>query len=68
MNVARHTQIFVLGVAPLAVALILLIHTTIVCLIRETIYRRFSFSYNLFIIIIGGILVLYIYIYNKPSL
>ena len=46
---------------PVTIGLILLIQTTIVCLIRGTIYRRFCFSYILFIIIIGGILVLYIY-------
>lgn len=51
----------------MAIGLILLIQTTIVCLIRGTIYRRFWFSYILFIIIIGGILVLFIYITRLAS-
>jgi NADH-ubiquinone oxidoreductase chain 6 len=38
-----------------------------ICLIRGTIYRRFWFSYILFIIIIGGILVLFIYITRLAS-
>jgi len=41
----------------------LLIHSTIVCLIRGTIYRRFLFSYILFKIVIGGKLVLFTSIY-----
>jgi NADH-ubiquinone oxidoreductase chain 6 len=52
---------------PLAIGLILLIQTTIVCLIRGTIYRRFWFSYILFIIMIGGMLVLFIYITSLTS-
>jgi len=40
---------------------------TIICLIRGTIYRRFWFSYILFIIIIGGMLVLFIYITRLAS-
>ena len=47
--------------------LILLIQTIIVCLIRGKIYRRFRFSYILFIIIIGGRLVLFIYITRLAS-
>jgi len=38
-----------------------------VCLIRGTIYRSFWFSYILFIIIIGGILVLFIYMTRLAS-
>jgi NADH-ubiquinone oxidoreductase chain 6 len=52
---------------PMAVGLILLIQTTMVCLIRGTIYRSFSFSYILFIIMIGGILLLFIYITRLAS-
>ena len=53
---------FLYILSELAIGLILLIQTTILCLITRTIYRRFWFSYTLFIIIIGGILVLFIYI------
>jgi len=45
----------------------LLIQTIMVCLIRGTIYRSFWFSYVLFIIIIGGILVLFIYMTRLAS-
>jgi hypothetical protein len=52
---------------PLAIGLMLLIQTTIVCIIRGTKYKRFWFSYILFIIIIGGMLVLFIYITRLAS-
>jgi len=52
---------------PIAIGILLLIQTTIVRLIRGTIYKRFWFSYILFIIIIGGILVLFIYITGLAS-
>ena len=51
----------------MAIGLILLIQTIMVCLIRGTIYRSFWFSYILFIIIIGGILVLFIYMTRLAS-
>jgi len=51
----------------MAMGLILLIQTIMVCLIRGTIYRSFWFSYILFIIIIGGILVLFIYMTRLAS-
>jgi hypothetical protein len=52
---------------PIAIGLILLIQTVIVCLIRGTIYKSFWFSCILFIIIIGRILVLFIYITRLAS-
>ena len=51
----------------IATGLILLTQTTTVCLIRGTIYRRFWFSFILFIIITGGDISA-IYIHNKLSL
>jgi NADH-ubiquinone oxidoreductase chain 6 len=51
----------------IAIGLILLIQAVIVCLIRGKIYRSFWFSYILFIIIIGGILVVFIYITRLAS-
>jgi len=52
---------------PIAIGPILLIQTVIVCLIRGTTFKSFWFSYILFIIIIGGILVLFIYITRLAS-
>ena len=51
----------------MAIGLILLIQTTILCFIRTKIYRRFWFSYILFTIIIGGILILFINITRLAS-
>lgn len=47
---------------PLAIGLILLIQTTCICLITGIINKRFWFAYILFLIFLGGILVLFIYV------
>lgn len=52
---------------PLAIGLILLIQTTLICLIRGLIIKTFWFSYVLFIIFLGGILVLFIYVTSLAS-
>lgn len=52
---------------PLSIGLILLIQTTIIAIITGLISHTLWFSYILFIIIIGGILVLFIYITRVAS-
>ena len=52
---------------PLAIGLILLIQTILICLIRGLIIKTFWFSYVLFIIFLGGILVLFIYVTSLAS-
>lgn len=47
---------------PLAIGFLLLIQTLIICLITGTIFERFWFSYILFLVFLGGILVLFIYV------
>lgn len=47
---------------PLAIGLILLIQTALTCLITGIIRKTFWFSYILFLIFLGGILVLFIYV------
>nr|AIY62111.1 NADH dehydrogenase subunit 6 [Microcerotermes biroi] len=52
---------------PLAMGLMLLIQTTMVCLISGTMYKSFWFSYILFMIMIGGMLVLFMYMTSLAS-
>nr|AQP28615.1 NADH dehydrogenase subunit 6 [Termes sp. A TB-2017] len=52
---------------PLAMGLMLLTQTTIVCLISGTMYKSFWFSYILFMIMIGGMLVLFMYMTSLAS-
>lgn len=52
---------------PLAIGLILLVQTTLICLIRGLIIKTFWFSYILFIIFLGGMLVLFIYVTSLAS-
>nr|AQP30278.1 NADH dehydrogenase subunit 6 [Termes sp. A TB-2017] len=52
---------------PLAMGLMLLMQTTIVCLISGTMYKSFWFSYILFMIMIGGMLVLFMYMTSLAS-
>nr|YP_009351674.1 NADH dehydrogenase subunit 6 [Globitermes sulphureus]AQP30350.1 NADH dehydrogenase subunit 6 [Globitermes sulphureus] len=52
---------------PLAMGLMLLIQTTLVCLISGTMYSSFWFSYILFMIMIGGMLVLFMYMTSLAS-
>lgn len=47
---------------PLAIGLILLTQTVLICLLTGTIRKTFWFSYILFLIFLGGILVLFIYV------
>lgn len=52
---------------PISMGLILLIQTLLTCLITGLIAKRFWFSYILFLIFIGGILILFIYIASLAS-
>nr|YP_009117297.1 NADH dehydrogenase subunit 6 [Muscina stabulans]AJE61323.1 NADH dehydrogenase subunit 6 [Muscina stabulans] len=52
---------------PLAMGLMLLIQTTLVSLMTGMISKSFWFSYILFIVFIGGMLVLFIYVTSLAS-
>nr|QAX91204.1 NADH dehydrogenase subunit 6 [Parrhinotermes aequalis] len=52
---------------PMAMGLILLTQTTLMCLISGTMYKSFWFSYILFMIMIGGMLVLFMYMTSIAS-
>nr|YP_010620925.1 NADH dehydrogenase subunit 6 [Archiblatta hoeveni]WAX39256.1 NADH dehydrogenase subunit 6 [Archiblatta hoeveni] len=52
---------------PLAMGLMLLIQTIIVCLISGLLSQSFWFSYVLFLMFLGGMLVLFIYVTSLAS-
>nr|YP_010400227.1 NADH dehydrogenase subunit 6 [Mesembrina meridiana]UQS75926.1 NADH dehydrogenase subunit 6 [Mesembrina meridiana] len=52
---------------PLAMGLILLIQTTLVCLMSGLMTKSFWFSYILFLVFLGGMLVLFIYVTSLAS-
>nr|YP_009351024.1 NADH dehydrogenase subunit 6 [Aciculitermes aciculatus]AQP28373.1 NADH dehydrogenase subunit 6 [Aciculitermes aciculatus] len=52
---------------PMAMGLMLLMQTVMVCLISGTMYKSFWFSYILFMIMIGGMLVLFMYMTSLAS-
>lgn len=52
---------------PLAIGIILLIQTFFTCIITGLFIKTFWFSYILFLIFIGGILVLFIYVVSLSS-
>nr|YP_009115108.1 NADH dehydrogenase subunit 6 [Nasutitermes corniger]AIZ68294.1 NADH dehydrogenase subunit 6 [Nasutitermes corniger] len=52
---------------PMAMGLMLLMQTIMVCLISGTMYSSFWFSYILFMIMIGGMLVLFMYMTSLAS-
>nr|UFP92435.1 NADH dehydrogenase subunit 6 [Gymnopternus bomiensis] len=52
---------------PLAMGLMLLIQTFMVCLTSGIIYKTFWFSYILFLVFLGGMLVLFIYVTSLAS-
>nr|QNN85700.1 NADH dehydrogenase subunit 6 [Bengalia sp. DZ-2020] len=52
---------------PLAMGLTLLIQTTLVCLITGLMTKSFWFSYILFLVFLGGMLVLFIYVTSLAS-
>nr|QCG71551.1 NADH dehydrogenase subunit 6 [Gasterophilus nigricornis] len=52
---------------PLAMGLILLIQTLLTCLLTGMISKTFWFSYILFLVFLGGMLVLFIYVTSLAS-
>lgn len=52
---------------PLATGMILLVQTFLICLISGSFVKTFWFSYTLFLIFLGGILVLFIYTTSLAS-
>nr|YP_009756882.1 NADH dehydrogenase subunit 6 [Tephritis femoralis]QIK50386.1 NADH dehydrogenase subunit 6 [Tephritis femoralis] len=52
---------------PLAMGLMLLIQTLNICLLTGVMYKTFWFSYILFLIFLGGMLVLFIYVTSLAS-
>nr|YP_010526601.1 NADH dehydrogenase subunit 6 [Megaxyela euchroma]UXP85893.1 NADH dehydrogenase subunit 6 [Megaxyela euchroma] len=59
--------VFMLMKHPLAMGLMLLIQTLMVCMITGLISPTFWFSYILFLIMLGGMLVLFIYMTSLAS-
>nr|WNL53754.1 NADH dehydrogenase subunit 6 [Nasutitermes sp. 1 MLW-2023a] len=52
---------------PMAMGLMLLMQTIMICLVSGTMYSSFWFSYILFMIMIGGMLVLFMYMTSLAS-
>nr|YP_009351505.1 NADH dehydrogenase subunit 6 [Protermes prorepens]AQP29779.1 NADH dehydrogenase subunit 6 [Protermes prorepens] len=52
---------------PLAMGMMLLMQTMMVCLMSGTMYKSFWFSYILFMIMVGGMLVLFMYMTSLAS-
>nr|WNL53858.1 NADH dehydrogenase subunit 6 [Microtermes sp. C MLW-2023a] len=52
---------------PLAMGMTLLIQTTMMCLMSGMMYKSFWFSYILFMIMVGGMLVLFMYMTSLAS-
>nr|UPX88574.1 NADH dehydrogenase subunit 6 [Panorpa communis] len=52
---------------PLAMGLILLIQTLLICMISGLITKTFWFSYILFLVFLGGMLILFIYMTSLAS-
>nr|AQP30085.1 NADH dehydrogenase subunit 6 [Microtermes sp. RDCT148] len=52
---------------PLAMGMMLLIQTTMMCLMSGMLYKSFWFSYILFMIMVGGMLVLFMYMTSLAS-
>lgn len=59
--------IFINIIHPLAIGLTLIIQTILICLLTGLITKSFWFSYILFLIFLGGILVLFIYVTSLAS-
>nr|YP_010372421.1 NADH dehydrogenase subunit 6 [Dryomyza anilis]UPA56134.1 NADH dehydrogenase subunit 6 [Dryomyza anilis] len=59
--------IFMQMIHPLAMGLMLLVQTLTICLITGMISKSFWFSYVLFLIFLGGMLVLFIYVTSLAS-
>nr|WAX39165.1 NADH dehydrogenase subunit 6 [Anaplecta sp. 4 ZQW-2020] len=64
---ASTSMIFSLMKHPLAMGLVLLLQTTLTCMISGMMLKSFWLSYVLFLIFIGGMLVLFIYVTTLAS-
>nr|UFQ24735.1 NADH dehydrogenase subunit 6 [Diestrammena japanica] len=58
---------FMLANHPLTMTLIIILQTLMICLSTGIIYQSFWFSYILFLVFLGGMLVLFIYITSLAS-
>nr|YP_010161944.1 NADH dehydrogenase subunit 6 [Tachycines zorzini]QRI61346.1 NADH dehydrogenase subunit 6 [Tachycines zorzini] len=58
---------FMLANHPLTMTLIIIMQTLMICLSTGIIYQSFWFSYILFLVFLGGMLVLFIYITSLAS-
>nr|QLY89873.1 NADH dehydrogenase subunit 6 [Neoleria inscripta] len=73
IQLTLYTFTFIFGLMflqmnhPLAMGLTLLIQTMLICLISGLITKSFWFSYILFLIFLGGMLVLFIYVTSLAS-
>nr|YP_010446969.1 NADH dehydrogenase subunit 6 [Chyliza chikuni]UTM10334.1 NADH dehydrogenase subunit 6 [Chyliza chikuni] len=73
MQLILISMIFILNLIfmqmkhPLAMGIMLLIQTTSICLITGLFAKTFWFSYILFLIFLGGMLVLFIYVTSLAS-
>nr|YP_010999356.1 NADH dehydrogenase subunit 6 [Cricotopus triannulatus]WPM93202.1 NADH dehydrogenase subunit 6 [Cricotopus triannulatus] len=61
------STIFIFMNHPLAMGLMLLIQTLLICLLSGILTKTFWFSYVLFLIFLGGMLVLFIYVTSLAS-
>nr|WAX39178.1 NADH dehydrogenase subunit 6 [Anaplecta sp. 5 ZQW-2020]WAX39191.1 NADH dehydrogenase subunit 6 [Anaplecta sp. 5 ZQW-2020] len=61
------SMMFSLSKHPLAMGLILLMQTLLICLMSGLLLKTFWFSYILFLIFLGGMLVLFIYVTTLAS-
>lgn len=60
-------RIFIFINHPLAIGVILLVQTFFICILAGILTKTFWFSYVLFLIFLGGILVLFIYVTSLAS-
>nr|YP_010471461.1 NADH dehydrogenase subunit 6 [Brillia bifasciata]UVG40800.1 NADH dehydrogenase subunit 6 [Brillia bifasciata] len=66
LNIISST-IFIQLKHPLAMGFILLIQTTLICIMSGNFCQTFWFSYILFIIFLGGMLILFMYVSSLAS-
>nr|QXG19014.1 NADH dehydrogenase subunit 6 [Chymomyza costata] len=67
MFILLTSIIFMNMIHPLAMGLTLLIQTTLICLLSGLLTKSFWYSYILFLIFLGGMLVLFIYVTSLAS-
>nr|URH16499.1 NADH dehydrogenase subunit 6 [Neotermes castaneus] len=67
MTSATMSVMFTQMSHPLAMGMMLLIQTTMMCLISGLMHQSFWFQYILFMVFVGGMLVLFIYVASLAS-